>query len=97
MAKEFASGTKVTVAQAMEVPHWSTWDDDGGRISTPVKRRLQQAFFQQNKKVSGEIIYISKEDEREKLRRQGRCKIRVRDQSGATVVITAMVDALAQR
>lgn len=94
--KDLAAGTKVKVADAMEVPEWSEWDDDKGRVSTPVKRRLQTLFFKGDKKVHGEVMYIGKEVLREKLRRLGRVKVRVRDNSGSAVVITAEVAKLAR-
>ena len=84
-----AVGTKVRVNDPMEVPEWSTWDDDKGRTSGPVKKRLQIAFFKGDKKVSAEIVYVSKESEREKLRRKGQIKVRVKDQSGCMLTITA--------
>jgi len=84
-----AAGTKVRVIEPMDVPEWSEWDDDKGRCSTPVKKRLQTMFFKGEKKVGAEIIYIAKETERDKLRRLGRIKVRLRDPSGASVVITA--------
>mgnify|MGYP005865835661 CR=1 FL=1 len=85
----FAAGTRVQVSSPMEVPEWSSWDDDHGRVSTPVKKRLQGAFFKGDRKVSAEVIYISRESEREKLRRQGRIKVRARDLSGTSVTFTA--------
>jgi len=88
-SNSFGSGTKVRISSSMSVPQWSTWDDDKGRVSTPVKKRLQGLFFKGDKKVSAEVMYISKETEREKLRRLGRVKIRIRDLSGATVTVTA--------
>lgn len=87
--RAFASGTKVRVAQATEVPEWSTWDDDHGRTSGLLKKRLQSQFFKGDKKVNAEIVYIAKESEREKLRRKGQVKVRVKDQSGCSLVITA--------
>lgn len=87
--KSFAAGTRVKIAEAMEVPDWSKWDDDKGRLSTPVKKRLQQMFFKGDRKVTGEVVYISRETEREKLRRKGWVKVRVRDASGSAVNITA--------
>jgi hypothetical protein len=89
-----ASGTKVTVVASMDVPHWSTWDDDRGRTSVPTKRRLQQMFFRGDKRLTAEVMYIAKESERDKLRRDGRVKVRVRDPSGSSVVITAEVAKL---
>jgi len=94
MAKEMASGTKVRIIKAMEIPQWSEWDDDGGRSSTQVKKRLQQMFFKGDKRVSGEVIYIAKETDGDRLRRLGRCKVRIRDSSGSCVVITADADNL---
>jgi len=91
---DFGSGTKVRMAKPMMVPQWSTWDDDKGRVSTPVKKRLQTMFFKGDKKVSAEVMYVANETEREKLRRLGRVKIRIRDLSGASVVITAENDKL---
>jgi uncharacterized protein YhfF len=86
--QELASGTRVRIRESMDVPQWSEWDDDKGRASAPTKRRLQQLFFKGSKKVTGEIVYVAKESERDKLRRIGRCKVRIRDSSGAAVVIT---------
>jgi hypothetical protein len=88
-SKTLASGTKVRVATPGGVPEWSEWDDDHGRASGLVKKRLQSQFFKGDKKLNAEIIYIAKESEREKLRRKGQCKVRIRDQSGCTLVITA--------
>lgn len=92
--KHIAAGTKVTVAKAIDVPQWSEWDDDKGRTSIPTKRRLQQLFFRGDKKVTSEIVYIAKESERDQLRRQGRVKVRIRDSSGAAVVVTADAESL---
>jgi len=96
MGNEVAAGTKVRIAQPMDVPHWSEWDDDKGRTSVPTKRRLQQLFFRGDKKVTGEVVYIAKESEREGLRRVGHVKVRVREASGSTVVITAEASKLVQ-
>ena len=87
--KDLAAGTKVCVEHPMDVPEWSEWEDDKGRCSTPVKKRLQNMFFKGDKKVGAEVVYIAKETEREKLRKLGRVKIRLRDPSGSSVVITA--------
>jgi len=90
----FAAGTRVKVAAPMDVPEWSRWEDDRGRVSTPVKKRLQSAFFKGDRKVSAEVVYITQEGEREHLRRQGRVKIRARDTSGSAVVFVAEAGAL---
>ena len=87
--KHFASGTKVRIAESMDVPQWSTWDDDKGRTSGAVKKRLQQRFFRADRKLTAEIIYIATEEARERLRRKGQTKVRVRDQSGCAMVLTA--------
>ena len=82
-------GAKVRVAEAMGVPTWSKWDDDRGRTSSAVKRRLHTMFFQASRKVTAEVVYVPKESEREALRHLGRVKVRVRDQSGSMLNITA--------
>lgn len=82
-------GAKVRMVEATDVPAWSKWDDDKGRTSSAVKRRLHTMFFQASRKVTAEVVYVPKEAEREALRHLGRVKIRVRDQSGAMVNITA--------
>ncbi len=82
-------GAKVRVKEPMDVPEYSVWDDDKGRSSTPVKRRLQSMFFRGDKKVTAEVMYIPKESDREKLRRNGLVKLRVREASGSMVNITA--------
>ncbi len=87
--KYLAVGTKVRVANPTEVPEWSTWDDDHGRISPSNKRRLQGLFFQGSNRVTAEVVYVGKEADRDKLRRLGRIKIRLRDPSGSSLVITA--------
>ena len=89
ISKTFSAGTKVRVAEAMDVPEWSEWDDDKGRTSGGLKRRLQQQFFRGDKKVRAEVVYIAKESEREALKRKGQIKLRVKDQSGCMLVITA--------
>jgi len=94
LAKHLAAGTKVRVHSPMSVPAWSIWDDDKGRTSTPVKKRLQASFFKGDRKVVAEVMYISRESEREKLRRKGHVKVRVRDASGTCVVFTAENEAL---
>ena len=76
------------------VPTWSTWDDDGQRTSTPVKKRLQKQFFAGDKRVSAEVVYITNESERDKLRRSGRVKVQLRDPAGSLIVITAPIEAI---
>ena len=87
--KFLAAGTKVRVTEPREVPTWSTWDDDKGRTSTPVKKRLQTMFFKVHKKITAEVVYIARESEREKLRRKGQIKLRIRDTNGSMLSITA--------
>lgn len=87
--KHLAAGTKVKVAEPMAVPTWSECDDDKGRTSMPTRQRLQQLFFRGDKKVAAEVVYISNETERDRLRRQGRVKIRIRESSGSMIVCTA--------
>lgn len=92
--KMMASGTAVRVTHAMPVPAWSEWDDDRGRTSGPVKRRLQEMFFRGDPKVRAEIAWIVSESERESLMRKGRVKVKIREASGTTLVITALLDQL---
>lgn len=87
--KYLAVGAKVRIAESMEVPDWSTWDDDHGRISSSIKKRLQTMFFKGSNKITAEVVYVAKESDREKLRRLGRVKVRLRDPSGSMLVITA--------
>lgn len=92
--KDFSSGTKVSIKEKSEVPSWSEWDDDRGRISTSVKKNLQKKFFNKDSKLTAEVVYITSESEREKLRKQGRTKIRVRDSSGSTIVFIVETNSL---
>jgi len=91
---QLAAGTKVRVREPMEVPEGSVWDDDKGRTSTPVKKRLQALFFKKDRKVTAEVVYIARESEREKLRRKGQVKVRIRDSSGSAVIVTAEASVL---
>lgn len=88
-SKNLAVGSKVRVSEAMDVPEWCEWDDDKGRTSGVLKKRLQLMFFRGDKKITAEVVYVPKESEREKLRRQGRVKLRLREPSGAMLTITA--------
>lgn len=96
-AKFIAAGTRVKVASPVSVPSWSTWDNDGGRTSTPVKKRLQQLFFRGDRRISAEVVYIGSESERDKLRSNGRVKVQLRDPAGSMVTVTAPVDNIKQR
>ena len=88
-SKHLAVGTKVRVAEPMDVPEDSKWEDDHGRISPSLKKRIQAQFFKGEKKLVAEVMYIAKESEREKLRRKGLIKIRVRDPAGSILILTA--------
>ena len=87
--KNMAVGSKVRVVAPMDVPEWAEWDDDKGRTSAILKKRLMLLFFRGDKKITAEVVYVPKETEREKLRRQGRIKLRLRESSGAMLNITA--------
>ncbi len=93
-AASIASGTRVKVKDPMAVPEHSTWEDDGQRTSTPVKRRLQLQFFAGHKSVAGEVVYVSNESERDRLRQRGMCKVQIRDAAGSMIVITAPTEVL---
>ena len=82
-------GTKVRVTEPTETPETSKWDDDGGRTSATLKKRIQTMFFQGNPRVQAEVLYIAKESERARLARMGQIKIRLRDKSGCMLNITA--------
>jgi hypothetical protein len=72
----------------MDVPENVAWDDDGGRTSGLLKKRLIASFFKQDKRITAEVVYIAKETERERLRRKGLVKLRLRHQSGSMLNIT---------
>ncbi len=87
--KALTVGSKVFVAQPMNPPEGVTWDDDAGRTSGQLKKRLIESFFKQDKRITAEVVYIGKESEREALRRKGLIKIRVKDQAGCILTLTA--------
>ncbi|MGE0482331.1 MAG: hypothetical protein AB7Q17_17880 [Phycisphaerae bacterium] len=93
-AQNVSAGARVKVRDPGAVPLWSTWDNDNQRTSTPVKRRLQQLFFSGDKKIQAEVVYISSETERERLKRDKRVKVALRDPAGSQIVITADVNNL---
>ena len=93
-AKFISAGTRVKIAAPIAVPAESTWDNDGGRCSTPVKKRLQQMFFRGDKRISGEVVYIGSEDVRTRLRNKGLVKVQIRDAAGSMITITAPVEHL---
>lgn len=87
--KSMAAGTRVKVKKPGAVPVDSTWDDDGQRTSTPVKRRLQQLFFKGDKRVSASVVYVSSETLRARLKNRKQVKVELRDAAGASIVIVA--------
>ncbi len=93
--KFVSAGTRVRVKEAGSVPQWSEWDDDGQRTSAPVKKRLQRLFFAGDKRIGAEVVYISNESQREKLRTLGRVKVQLRDPAGSMIVVTAATENLA--
>ncbi len=95
ITKNLSVGTKVKVINPGDVPENSTWDDDGGRTSSMIKKRLQSQFFGGNSKILAEVMYIARESEREKLRRKGLIKLRLRDPAGCMINITADPSTLA--
>jgi len=92
--KFLSAGTRVKVSSPCPVPSCSTWEDDGQRTSTPVKRRLQQLFFRGDRRISAEVVYIPNPDERLRLRGKGLTKVQLRDPAGSMIVITAPSDVL---
>lgn len=93
-AKFISAGTRVKVAKPITVPTDSTWDSDGGRCSTPVKKRLQQLFFKGDKRISGEVVYVGSEDVRTRLKNKGLLKVLIRDAAGSMITITAPAESL---
>jgi hypothetical protein len=85
--KSLTVGAKVMVNQAMDAPEGVKWDDDAGRTSGLLKKRLISSFFKQDKRITAEVVYIGKESEREALRRKGLIKIRLRHISGSMLTI----------
>ena len=87
--KHISAGTRVRVAAPGPVPPWSTWESDHQRTSTAVKRRLQQLYFNGDRRVSAEVVFVASEHERDRLRRDQRVKLQLRDAAGSIIVITA--------
>jgi len=91
-AKFMASGTQIRVRIPGPTPPWSSWEDDRGRTSGPVKRRLQEMFFRGDRKIRAEVAWVSSESERDELSRKGRLKVKLREASGTTLLVTAALD-----
>jgi len=92
--KFIVAGTRVKVKSPGDVPPGSVCDPDGHRVSTTVKRRLQRLFYKGDRRVTGTVVYVGSELERERLRRSGQVKVEVRDATGASVVFTVGVGDL---
>ncbi len=90
--RPLTAGTRVKVRQPMSVPVDSAWDDDGQRTSNSVKKRLQQLFFKGDRRIQAEVVYVSSESLRDKLKRKQQIKLSLRDLAGARIVITASVN-----
>ena len=93
-ARPLLAGTRVRVTKPMTVPLDSTWEDDFQRTSTSVKRRLQQQFFQGEKTIHAQIVYVASESERINLQRKNQLKVELRSPAGSTIVINAPVEHL---
>jgi hypothetical protein len=94
LVKQFSSGMSVRVKRSGPIPTWSKCDDDRGRTSGAVKRRLQQQFFRGEKRLRAEIAWITSESERDELARKGRVKVKVKESAGTTLVFIAGADNL---
>jgi hypothetical protein len=92
--KVIAAGSTVRIARPGPVPEWSTWDEDGHRTSTHVKKRLQQLFFRGDKRVTASVVFVGNESIRERLKAKKQVKIELRDPAGASVVVLADVTNL---
>ncbi len=94
MKQVFSAGSKVKLIAPMEVPNWCTCDDDRGRVSNHVKQTIRERFFKADSKLNAEIVHVASETEREKLRKLGHTKVRVRMPSGDTITIAVELDKL---
>lgn len=93
-SRALGAGTRVHVRRPGAVPQFSTWDDDGQRTSSAVKRRLQTLFFQGDKRVHASVVYVASEALRERLKSKGHVKVELRDPAGSSVVILAEFENL---
>ena len=87
MNQALSVGSRVKISAAMLAPQWCMWDDDRGRSSTSTKSQLRQKFFNGDNRLTVEVAYVARESERDELRKAGRTKVRVREPSGAVIVI----------
>ena len=94
MIISYPQGSKVRIKTPTLVPDWSVWDDDKGRCSASVKKKLRQDFYMKNIKLSVETVYIAKETEREKLRKLNRTKVRIRHPNGSSIVLIVDLENL---
>lgn len=94
MNQTFSAGQKVILTAAMTAPAWCVCDDDKGRVAKHVKKTILERFFKVDKKLTCEIVYVSNEVEREKLRKAGRAKVRVRTPAGECIIIPIEINKL---
>lgn len=94
MKQTISPGTKVRLIAPMEVPLWCQWDDDRGRVSNHVKQTIRDRFFKCDNKLTAELIHVPNETQREKLRKLGRAKVRIRTPAGETIVIVVDIDKI---
>ncbi len=87
------AGARVKVKNPGPVPTWSTWENDQ-RTSTSVKRRLQQLFFKGDRRITGHVVYIASESQRDRLKSKGKVKVELRDPAGSSVIVLAENDNL---
>lgn len=88
-ARSWAAGSRVKIKKPGAVPEWSTWDDDGHRTSTSVKRRLQQLFFRGDRRIGASIVYVASESLRDRMKAKQQVKVEVRDAAGSSVIVLA--------
>lgn len=94
MKQMLSVGSKVRMIAPIPVPNWCDFDDDRGRVAKHVKNVIRDKFFNADPKLSAEIVHVARETEREKLRKEGKAKVRVRMPSGDTIVITVELNML---
>lgn len=87
---QFSSSTKVTVAEPGQPPQDLKWVKDL-HVNPRTRKQLIEGFWNQHRRISGQVMFVASDSEREKLRREGKVMVRISDLSAQhiTVIVPA--------
>ena len=86
MKTVLSTSTKVQVANPGSPPNNLEWVRDI-HINPRTRKQLIEGFWKRKRGVSGQVAYVANESDRERLRKEGKLRILIRDPSSQTITV----------